>query len=135
MEITPSLIIFNRKFCIVALLIVVLSACGSPVTSIVIPTLPATATEPPIIEVNTQTPLPTTDSTQYLTESNIPRVSVTDAKAALDSNKAIIIDVRSPNLYALSHIKGSINIPLATILPDVNALNVSKSQWIITYCT
>jgi len=60
---------------------------------------------------------------------------VTDAKAALDSNKAIIIDVRSPNLYALSHIKGSINIPLAMILPDVNALNLSRSQWIITYCT
>ncbi len=34
------------------------------------------------------------------------------AKAAFDSGAAIIVDVRSPQAYEASHIKGAISIPL-----------------------
>lgn len=65
----------------------------------------------------------------------MPRVSVEDAKAALDGGEAIVVDVRSADDYAASHIVGAINIPLTDLESNPANLNLDKNQWIITYCT
>ena len=68
-------------------------------------------------------------------ESEVPRVSVEEAKAALETGAAVIVDVRSPGAYETSHIAGALSIPLGEIERDPTLLPLEKEQWIITYCT
>ena len=68
-------------------------------------------------------------------EASVPRVGVEEAMVALAAGAALIVDVRSPDAYALSHIKGSINIPLGEVELNAAGLSLDKEQWIITYCT
>jgi len=70
-----------------------------------------------------------------LTEDEVPRVSVEDAKAAFDSGSAIIVDVRSAQAFQSSHIPGAINIQLGEFETNPTELDLPKDQWIITYCT
>lgn len=70
-----------------------------------------------------------------LTEATVPRIAVDEAKAALDSGEAVIIDVRSADAYANSHAEGAINIPLGEFETDIANVQLEKDQWIITYCT
>jgi len=67
------------------------------------------------------------------TYPEIPRVSLEDAKAALDAGSAIFVDVRSAEAYQGGHIAGAINIPLAELEARLGELD--QAQWIITYCT
>ena len=69
------------------------------------------------------------------TEAEVPRVSVEEAKAAFDSGAAIIVDVRSAEAYAASHVPGAINIQLEEFETNPTDLELDKEQWIITYCT
>jgi len=69
------------------------------------------------------------------TEADVPRVTVENAKAALDSGKAIIVDVRSQEAYDMSHIAGARYISLADMETNPEKLGLDKDQWIITYCT
>jgi 3-mercaptopyruvate sulfurtransferase SseA len=93
------------------------SACTAP---------PTQSVEP----VFTQTPdnLPRT-------QDEVPRVTPEEAKAALDSGAAIIVDVRDPALYEKSHVAGAISIWLDEIEGNPTGLSLNKDQWIITYCT
>ena len=68
-------------------------------------------------------------------EAAVPRVSVEEAKAALESGAAVIVDVRSTGAYEASHIPGAINIQLGEFETDPTTLKLDKEQWIITYCT
>ena len=68
-------------------------------------------------------------------EAAVPRVSVEEAKAALESGAAIIVDVRSAEAYEASRIPGAINIPLEEFETNPTDLKLDKEQWIITYCT
>ena len=70
-----------------------------------------------------------------LTEAEVPRVSVEEAKAALDSGAAILVDVRSAAAYEASHVAGAMNIQLGEIETNPTSLELDKDQWIITYCT
>jgi len=70
-----------------------------------------------------------------LTEADVPRVSVEDAKDALDSGEAVIVDVRGAEAYAEAHIAGAISIPLTDIEFNPSGVALDKDQWIITYCT
>lgn len=67
------------------------------------------------------------------TYPDIPRVSLEDARAALDLGSAIFVDVRSVEAYQGGHIAGAINIPLAELESRLGELD--PNQWIITYCT
>ena len=67
------------------------------------------------------------------TYPEIPRVSLDEAKAALDSGSAIFVDVRSAEAYQASRIAKAINIPLAELESRLGELD--PNQWIITYCT
>jgi 3-mercaptopyruvate sulfurtransferase SseA len=63
----------------------------------------------------------------------IQNISVEDAKAALDSNSAVFVDVRDANSHALNRIPGALSIPLADLQNQLSELK--SSDWIITYCT
>ena len=70
-----------------------------------------------------------------LTEADVPRVTAEEAKAALDSGAAIIVDVRDPAQYEQSHVAGAISIWLDDIEANPTGLDLDQDQWIITYCT
>lgn len=69
------------------------------------------------------------------TEAEVPRVSLEDARAALESGEVIVVDVRSDAAYEVSHIAGAIHIDLNEIEANPAGLDLDKDQWIITYCT
>lgn len=67
-------------------------------------------------------------------EDLMPRVKVEEAKKLMEDGKAIIIDVRGTSSYQASHLKGSIDYPLAKIeAGDFNGL--PKDKRIIAYCS
>ena len=70
-----------------------------------------------------------------LTEADVPRVTVEDAKFAVDNGQAIIVDVRSTEFYFESHIADALSFPLDGIEIDPAGVPLDKAQWIITYCT
>jgi 3-mercaptopyruvate sulfurtransferase SseA len=67
------------------------------------------------------------------TYPEIQRVSLEEAKAALDANTAVFLDVRDAGSYAESHVQGALSIPLADLGDRLGELN--SVVWIITYCT
>ena len=105
-----------------ALLIFTLSACNA---------IGPTA-EPTYVIV--EPTYPPTQST-ILTEANVPRVSIEEARVAQTSGAAIIVDVRSKQAYDESHIPGAINILLGEFETNITGIALDKDQWIITYCT
>ena len=62
-----------------------------------------------------------------------PRISVADAKKALDAGKAVLVDVRSAMSYEQEHAKGAISLPTHEIAARMSEL--PKDKQIITYCT
>jgi hypothetical protein len=70
-----------------------------------------------------------------LTEADVPRVTLEEAKVALESGAAVVVDVRDPGQYEESHAAGAISIWLGDIEADPTGVNLDKDQWIITYCT
>lgn len=67
------------------------------------------------------------------TYPEIPRVSLDDAKAAFEAGTAVFVDVRGADVFAMSHIPGSLSIPLADL--ETRLAELDLNQWIITYCT
>ncbi len=65
--------------------------------------------------------------------SNVPRVSLADAKAAFDKKSAVFVDVRDLDVYDADHIQGALSIPLTVF--DAQYTQLDPNQWIITYCT
>ncbi|MDD8059271.1 MULTISPECIES: rhodanese-like domain-containing protein [Shewanella] len=47
---------------------------------------------------------------------------------------ATVIDVRTPEEFAAGHIKGAINIPFDSIVPQLAKLNLSKNTELVLYC-
>lgn len=107
----------SKKYIILMVVVLALSAC----TSQAAPTAAPIATRP--------------GGGPPLTEAEVPRVSVEDARAALDSGEAVIVDVRSEAAYETSHVAGAINIQLGEFETNPAGINLEKDQWIITYCT
>ena len=63
----------------------------------------------------------------------IQRISVQEAKAAVEKNKAVFVDVRGEELYLDEHIPGAISLPEDQLANRFSELN--QDDWIITYCT
>ena len=78
---------------------------------------------------------PTARNNIPLNEPEVPRISLEKARAAIESGAAIVIDVRSKEAYAASHIPGALNIQLGEFETDPTGLGLDKDQWIFTYCT
>lgn len=83
---------------------------------------PGSATSNSAPDIQTSIPFP-----------GVRRTSVEDAKEALDNGKAVFVDVRGDDVYAMSHIPGALSIPLEQLETRLNELDPQK--WIITYCT
>jgi len=111
----------------VALLIFAALACQSLAPTLT-PTETPLPTQPQPVQ-QPQTNLPP------LTESQVPRIAVSEAKAAVDSGAATLVDVRSVEAYAKGHAAGAMSIPLVNFEDNINNLSFEKDQWIITYCT
>ena len=85
-------------------------------------TTPVAVTAPP-------TPEPTQNP-----EDKMPRLSAEESKKLVDAGTAVIIDVRGPDAYKISHIKGSLEYALSKIeAKDFSGL--PKDKRIIAYCT
>jgi 3-mercaptopyruvate sulfurtransferase SseA len=67
-------------------------------------------------------------------EDKMPRVSVEETKKLLEEGTAVIIDVRGPDSYKTSHIKGAINVPLNK-LEAGDFKDLPKDKRIIAYCS
>lgn len=114
----------NKKFLLVfSILVLATLACNalSPNDPSALPTAPFN----PQIQSND---LPRT-------EDDVPRISLFDAKAAVESGQAIFVDVRSAQAYAEIHAKDAISIPLDIFETNINSVSLEKTDWIITYCT
>ena len=76
---------------------------------------------------------PQAESPFQIPYPEISRVSLEDAKAAFDNQKALFVDVRDAGSYAAGHIQGSINVPLADV--ETRLSDLPANRWIILYCT
>lgn len=63
-----------------------------------------------------------------------PRVSATDAVQLINRHDAVIVDIREPNEYAVSHIINSRNVPLKELDSRVKELARFKEKPVIVTC-
>jgi len=69
----------------------------------------------------------------YANDTEVPRISVEDAKKDYDSGIAVIVDSRDANAYAQEHIKDSINIPTGS--GEAEYSKIPQGKKIIVYCS
>ena len=86
-----------------------------------------------LINQNRQAPAAQAPITEEIPYPEIARASLEEAKAALDSGSAILLDVRSTEAFAGQHIAGAVNIPATEIETRLSELD--PNAWIIPYCT
>jgi hypothetical protein len=74
-----------------------------------------------------------TEVKTYAKESDVPRISVADAKKEVDAGSAFIVDSRAEAAYSQEHIVGALNIPFGTTNDAFAKLPPDKK--IIVYCS
>ncbi|MFN7961501.1 MAG: rhodanese-like domain-containing protein [Thermoanaerobaculia bacterium] len=81
------------------------------------------------------TPSPTTPAAPAAPSPTVAprRITIGDARAALDAGKAILVDVRGQEAFEIQHAKGALSIPLFELAQHLGELPHDKL--IITYCT
>lgn len=84
--------------------------------------------QPPAAAPGATAPAPAADPL-----AAVQRVSVGDAKKAVDAGKAVIVDVNSIGSYAAEHAKGSLSIPANEMYARTGEL--PKDKQIIAYCS
>ena len=70
-----------------------------------------------------------------VTDADVPRISLEEAQAALQSGAAVVVDVRNSGAFEASHVTGAISVPLGAIERGLADVPLDRDQWIITYCT
>jgi len=71
-----------------------------------------------------------------LSQDDVPRLTVPEVQQAMLNDGAILLDVRTAEQYAASHVVGALSVPVADV--DLFASIVKgldKDAWYITYCT
>lgn len=71
-----------------------------------------------------------------LSQDDVPRMSVPEVQQAIQNEGAILLDVRTAEQYAASHVQGALSVPVAD--PDAFdsiIAGLDKDAWYITYCT
>lgn len=66
-------------------------------------------------------------------EDSAPRIELADAKSLYDSGEAVFIDTRSEDSFVTEHIKGALNIPVASLESRLG--EVPEGKTIIAYCS
>ncbi len=69
----------------------------------------------------------------HAAETAVPRISITEAEAAVKRGEAVFLDVRQAPAYNAGRIKGATLMPEAEIA--LRATTLPKGKKIITYCT
>ena len=59
-------------------------------------------------------------------------ITADELRRAMERGEALVVDVRGPVEYELSHIKGSISMPLGLVAKRAGEL--PKDKLIVTYC-
>ena len=62
-----------------------------------------------------------------------PRISGEEARQAISTGEAVLVDVRAKESYDLEHAKGAISVPLSDLASRMGEL--PKDKKVITYCT
>ena len=93
------------------------------------------AAKPPTIAKSSPPPASSANSAghDHSEEKSAPRISLEEAKKEFDEGTAVIIDVREPGAYKFDRIKGSINIPHATLETSLD--KIPKGKKLIAYCS
>lgn len=125
------MLIIRQRIAVLALATVALLLAACEGTAAPAPT--DTAQPPTSAPTTAPAPAVPTAEVQETPYPEVPRVSLEEAKSALDAGLAIFVDVRSPESYNKEHISGAINIPNWEIEARMGELD--KQEWIITYCT
>jgi len=73
------------------------------------------------------------DYKKFKDDSEVPRITVEDAKKAYDDNSTVIVDARAADIFKAEHIKGAINIPIGSSSAEFDKL--PKGKKIIVYCS
>jgi rhodanese-related sulfurtransferase len=94
--------------------------------------------------VSEQTPI-ASSTAQLLTTSDphgdrpnhdaFPRISAEDLREKDKAHKVLIVDVRATSAYEVSHIPGSLSIPLTSVESSLDLLPKDKNAEIVLYCT
>jgi len=107
----------------IVVLLLLLSGCNAPAAT-------------PAAILNNVEIIPTlTPAKTPLTEAEVPRVTLEDAKAAYDDGTALFVDVRSKDAYKAGHIPDAFLIQLGEFETRLDKIKLPKDKWIITYCT
>jgi hypothetical protein len=77
--------------------------------------------------------LQTDQQREQAASRGVPRVTIQDARRALEADEALIVDVRSRANYEQSHISGAISAPLPSDLSY--SLDAPLDAFIYLYCT
>ncbi|HQZ96690.1 MAG TPA: rhodanese-like domain-containing protein [Pyrinomonadaceae bacterium] len=72
------------------------------------------------------------DVKKYNSDSDVPRITVEDAKKAFDDGNAVFVDARAEDIYKQEHIKGAVIIKGAQ---DDRFDALPKGRKIIVYCS
>lgn len=81
----------------------------------------------------TQTPTAVPAEDDHTAERAVERISIPDARAAVERSDAVFVDVRQTNVYASGHIAGALSLPEAEI--PVRGSSLPKGKKIIAYCS
>ena len=119
-----------RHFIFISILLIATLACNA----ILPQTIPASPA-PTVALPQPSTLSPTTTSAIPWTEADVPRISVSEAKAVHDSGAAVFVDTRNAEYFIQGHIKGAVSIPLERFENSLAGIPLEENQWIITYCT
>lgn len=66
--------------------------------------------------------------------SGIKQLSPAEVTRLINSDSAVLLDVRKANEYKNGHILGSINVPDAELATRLESLGKYKNKAVITYC-
>ncbi len=68
-------------------------------------------------------------------DSQLPRISIDELKALLDSStEVVILDTQPKKLYDRGHIKGALSFPFKMKLDGSEVLELPRDRLIILYC-
>jgi len=70
---------------------------------------------------------------KFQADSEVPRITLPDAKKEYDAGTAVIVDSRGEAQYKQEHVTGSINIPFPS--PDTEFAKLPQGKKIIVYCS
>jgi len=66
--------------------------------------------------------------------SAVPTISREELEVALRRGRLTLLDVLSPESFAVAHLPGAINLPLADILRRASAVLPDPRASIVAYC-